>query len=138
LCWVGVHCGIYTGCYNVLNILHMNSPPPPFSFIPTPIQQVSFLHLHTCVHIFYTVFTLLYPSPITSPLPLVPALASWGRTCSVLLFYDFVEGKREKIKWKSWHFCLFKIKVTQGNVGTFLVIFPCIYMYCNPNWFYLL
>jgi hypothetical protein len=55
LCWVGVHCGIYTGSYNVPNIL--NSPPLLFSFIPTPLflelfPQVSFLHLHTCVHIF--------------------------------------------------------------------------------------
>jgi hypothetical protein len=62
-------------------------------------QQVSFLHLHTCVHIFWIIFTLLphfhatsdthwwQPSPIPSTL---------GRTCSTLLFSDFVEVKDKR------------------------------------------
>jgi hypothetical protein len=34
LYWVEVRCGIYTGSYNVSNVSYMNSPPPPFTFIP--------------------------------------------------------------------------------------------------------
>jgi hypothetical protein len=30
----GEHCGIYTGSYNVSNVLYMNSPPQTFSFLP--------------------------------------------------------------------------------------------------------
>jgi hypothetical protein len=72
LCWVGVHCGIYKSSYNVSNLSYFNSPPPPFSFISLPpflewFQQVSLLHLHTCVHIFCSMFTLLPPFPATSP-----------------------------------------------------------------------
>jgi hypothetical protein len=53
------------------------------------IQQVSFLHLHTCVYIF-TIYSLLYTlSPLVEPTPL-------GKTCSTLLFSDFAE-KKEKI-----------------------------------------
>jgi hypothetical protein len=40
------------------------------------------LHLHTCVYIFCTIFTLL---PSSSPLP-------WARTCSALLFLNSSEG----------------------------------------------
>jgi hypothetical protein len=48
VCWVGVHCGIYKSSYN---ISYLNSPPPPFSFIPIhpfldQFKQVSFFHLH--------------------------------------------------------------------------------------------
>jgi hypothetical protein len=63
-CWVGVHCGIYKGSWNVSDISYLNSPPPPLSFILPPwflerFQQVSFSHLRTRGHIFCTVFTLL-------------------------------------------------------------------------------
>jgi hypothetical protein len=55
-----------------------------------------------------------------------------GRTCSILLFSDFVEEKREKIKRKTWHFSLFEIKVaTQGDSLWYFHV----YMYYNPNWF---
>jgi hypothetical protein len=40
--------------------------PLPLSPFLEYFQQVSFLHLHTRVHIFYTVFTFLYPFPTTS------------------------------------------------------------------------
>jgi hypothetical protein len=88
LCWVGAHCGIYKGFYNVSNTLYLNSPSPLLSFIPPLLlfeqfQQVSFLHLCTCVHIFCTIFTLLHLFPITS-------------LCSVLLFSNFVEEKNIK------------------------------------------
>jgi hypothetical protein len=32
---VGVHCGIYKSSYNISNISYLNSPSPPFSFIPS-------------------------------------------------------------------------------------------------------
>jgi hypothetical protein len=62
-------CGIYTGSYNVSNIHEFTLSP--FSSIPQSrleyFQQVSFLHLHTCVHILCTVFTLSPSFPTTSP-----------------------------------------------------------------------
>jgi hypothetical protein len=39
LCWVGVYYGIYKSSYNVLNISYLNSPPPPFSFIPPSVHS---------------------------------------------------------------------------------------------------
>jgi hypothetical protein len=45
---------------------------------------------------FYTIFTFLPSFPAASPLPLVPASYPLGRTCSALLFSDFVEEKRDK------------------------------------------
>jgi hypothetical protein len=81
----------------------LNSRPPPLSFIPLSppflewFQQVSFLHLHTCIYIFCTVFTLLSPFPIISPLLLIPTPCPPGRTCSTFLFSNFVEEKREKL-----------------------------------------
>jgi hypothetical protein len=35
-CAGGVHCGSYKSSYNISNISYLNSPPPPFSFIPLP------------------------------------------------------------------------------------------------------
>jgi hypothetical protein len=80
------------------NINYVINEFTPFSFLlhnPLPqfmeqFQQISFLHLHACVHIFCTLFTLLSPFPATSLLPLVPTFPL-GRTCSALLFSDFVE-----------------------------------------------
>jgi hypothetical protein len=51
------------------------------------------------VYCICTVFTLLRPFTNTSPLPLVPALPpTQGRTCSALLFSDFVVEKNDKTK----------------------------------------
>jgi hypothetical protein len=52
-------------------------------------QQVSFNHLHMCVHSICSIFTLLHPS-----IPLVQTSPS--RTCSTPLFSNFVEEKRKK------------------------------------------
>jgi hypothetical protein len=49
-----------------------------------------------------------------------------GRTCSTLLFSDFVE---ERIKW---HFCLFVIKVAIQGISLW---YFHVYVYYNPNWF---
>jgi hypothetical protein len=62
-------------------------------------QQVSFFHFLTCVNI---LLHLIHPpTPFSQhiPLPLVSALPL-GRTCSALLFSDFLGKRRGKIKWK--------------------------------------
>jgi hypothetical protein len=53
-----------------------------------------------------------------------------GRTCYVLLFFDFVEEKTYKIKGKTYRFCLFKKIAIQGD---FLC---CAYaqVYYNSDW----
>jgi hypothetical protein len=92
------------GSYNVSNISYLDSPLPSLSFISPlhphfleELQQVLFFHLHSCVHIFYTIFILLPPFPATFPLPLVqPSLL--GKIYSALLFFHFGEEKREKDK----------------------------------------
>jgi hypothetical protein len=66
--------------------------PPPLSFIPLPqfleqFQQVSLLHLYTCIHIICTVLILLPPFPATSP----PTYATLPPLQN--LFSDFVEKK---------------------------------------------
>jgi hypothetical protein len=101
LCWAGVHCGICTGSYNVSDISHLNSPPPLLSFItPPPHSWNSFNRYHFCICIHaYTVFaqySLSYPLSWL-PVPLTganPPLPHPHRTCSALLFFDFVEEKR--------------------------------------------
>jgi hypothetical protein len=45
LCWVGVHCGIYKSSYNISNISHLNSPPPLFFFISSPLIDVFSRHV---------------------------------------------------------------------------------------------
>jgi hypothetical protein len=77
LCCLRVHCDIHKSSYNISNISHLNSPPPTFSFISLPpfleqFQQVSFSHLHACVHSVCTIFTLPRPFRTSSLLLLVP------------------------------------------------------------------
>jgi hypothetical protein len=50
-----------------------------------------------------------------------------GRTCSTLLFSDFVEEKGEKRKWKTWHFSFFSERKV-ATLGVSLWIFPCVYV----------
>jgi hypothetical protein len=49
----------------------LNSPLPTDLLYPLPFleqfQQVSFLHLHTCVYNFCTTFILLHPFLTSSP-----------------------------------------------------------------------
>jgi hypothetical protein len=90
-------------------------PSPPFLEY---FQQVSFFHLHTCVHSICTIFTFLYPFPTSSPLPMgTDPTSAPDRTCSTLLFSNFVKKK------KKWHFCFFKTALQ-----SFLVTFSCIYI----------
>jgi hypothetical protein len=53
--------------YSWIHPLHQSSLSPP----PIP-GIVSFFYLHTCIHSICTIFTLLYPFLLFSPLPLVP------------------------------------------------------------------
>jgi hypothetical protein len=99
LCWVGVHCGIYKSSAGV------------------------FFHLHTCVHSIFTILTLLHPIPTSSPFYWYQHPS--GRTCSTLLFSDFVKENQKK-----WYFCLCNI-ATQGiSLWQFHV-----YMFYSQVWF---
>jgi hypothetical protein len=125
----GVYCGIYKGSYNVSNESYSDAllySPSSDSCNSFNRYQFCMYHLHTCVHIFCTLFTLLFLFP-TSP-------AHWyllppSRTCFALLFSDFVEEKRENIKRKEKcdFFAFFEIKI--AYTGSFLVIFPCMYVF---------
>jgi hypothetical protein len=79
------------------------------------------LHLHTCVHIFSTVFTLLSPFPATSPPLVPPSLGSVLPSCSLI----FVEEKK---------ITLLLVWDKGSYTGSFLRYFH-VYMYYNTNWF---
>jgi hypothetical protein len=136
LWWVGVHCGIYTGSYNVSNISYMNSPPQPFFFIPlspdswNSFSRYHFLHLLTCVHILLYHIHPPSPFPHTSLLLLVPDLQPWW-----YLFYPsilwFCRRKKRTDKTKNMTFWLM-IKVAKQGVSLWYFL---VCMYHNPNWF---
>jgi hypothetical protein len=75
-----------------------HSPLSPLTLFLEYFQQVSLFHLHTCVHSIRTIFTLLYPFPTSSPLPLVPTPRQDLFCPSV---HRFCKNKKR-------HFCLFK------------------------------
>jgi hypothetical protein len=95
LCWVGVHCGIFKGSYNVSTLSYLNSSPPPFSFICTPHLRNSFnRYLFSVYSYVYTVFVPYLPSYTISlpptPLPLVstpPPPARQGLFLPLVLLY---------------------------------------------------
>jgi hypothetical protein len=58
-----------------------------------------------------TTFPHYLPAPTTTNIPPL------SRTCSALLLSDFSEKKRKQIKRKTWHFCLFAIKVVTQVVS---------------------
>jgi hypothetical protein len=71
----------------------------------------------------YFIFTHIYPFISTSPLPLTfsSALPLPPRTCSALLFSEFVEEKRKKM--------IFLLVLDKDSYArSFLVVFPCIYV----------
>jgi hypothetical protein len=66
LLWcMGVHCGIYTGSYNVSNISNMNSPPPLFSFISPSWFLKEFHRYHFFIYL--QVYNFLHHIHPTSP-----------------------------------------------------------------------
>jgi hypothetical protein len=72
--------------------------------------KVSFLHLFTCV---YSV--CIYLPPPSAP----------GRTCSTLLFSDFVE---EKTKDNNKNMAFLLVWDKDNYTGLFLVLVPCIFI----------
>jgi hypothetical protein len=106
LCWVEVRCGIYKSSYNASNVSYVNSPSPPFFFIPPapPHFWSSFniYHFYRYIHL-YIIFTPYSPFYTLS---LTPPLSHWYQTlccslplhriCSALLFSHFVEEKQNK------------------------------------------
>jgi hypothetical protein len=80
------------------------------------------LNLHTCVHIICTIFIFL-PLSLLPPPQLVPS-TSLHRTCSTLLFSNFVEEKYIKDKNRNMAFLLVWDK--DSYTGCFLVLFPWI------------
>jgi hypothetical protein len=129
LCWVGVHCGIYKGSYNVSNISY--SPSSPLSRFLEQFQQVSFLYLLTSVHIMCTIFILL---PLSPP-PLPPTSAphpDQNLFCPpVLQFY-----RRKTIKDKKRNITFLLVWDKDTYTGSFLVLFPCICV-LQPQLFHL-
>jgi hypothetical protein len=98
LCWVGVHCYIYTSSHNVSNISYMNSFSLLLSFILPSLNSWSsynrnfctyiiFLHLYSCVHTFCTISTLLPSFLAISPLSLVPTLLRWDFFHPLVLWF---------------------------------------------------
>jgi hypothetical protein len=72
--------------------------------------EVSFFHLHTCVHSICTIFTLLHPIPTSSPFPLVDPSPQAGSSSTLL-----VKNMTFLFVWYSY-------------IWSFLVTFPCIYV----------
>jgi hypothetical protein len=108
LCLMGIHCGIYESSYKtplyhtwVYTLHHV-----PLSTLP----HSCFKRFHFSIYMYvYMVFALHSPSQtLSSPPPHTHTLVRTptGRTCSALLFSNFVKRKK-------WHFCLFKV-ATQG------------------------
>jgi hypothetical protein len=112
--------------FSVSNISYLNSPPLSFSLIPTSwngFNRYHFLFTNMHTHYLYHIHPLT-PFSIASPSQwFQPSLLSM--ICSTLLFSNFVEEKRQKIKRKTWTFSMFEVKVATQGV---LVIFPCIYV----------
>jgi hypothetical protein len=84
--------------------------PPRYRFLSLNFI-LSFLHLLTCVYI-------IWVTPLSHLLPL-------GRTCSALLFSDFVEEKRKDSK-KNMEFLLVWDK--DSYTGRFFMLFPYTYV----------
>jgi hypothetical protein len=64
--------------------------------------NISFFHLHTCVHSICTIWNPPCPFLTSSYLSQEPIFP--GRTYSALLFSSFVHENK-------WHFCLYKIAI---------------------------
>jgi hypothetical protein len=81
-------------------IYHPSSVPPLILGVVLTGIIFAFIYM-------YTHFIAMYPP--SSPLSSTPPPSHWcqpsplGRTCSALLFSDFVVEKREKIKQKKSH-----------------------------------
>jgi hypothetical protein len=99
-------------------LLYLHFPDSWNSF-----QQVSFLHLHTHVHIICTIFILLPSSPATPHPPEQPFYSLGDLFRSPVL--QFCRRKEMKDKNKNMTFFA---SLRYSYPGSFLVIFPCMYV----------
>jgi hypothetical protein len=132
LCWVGAHCDIYKGSYNISNISHLNSPPPQLPFISSSNSWNIFNTYHFCMYIHvYTSFALYSPSYLLSP-PLPPPTGANPPSPhpGQNLFYSPVLRfcRRRKIKYKKKKHELLLVWDKGSYAGSSLVIFPYIYV----------
>jgi hypothetical protein len=103
LCWVGVHCDIYKGSYNVSTMSYLNSPLlPVVLYPPLPHSWNSFnrypfliFHLHSYIYILCTLFTLLSIFPTTSP-PHTGANTPPGQDLFHHLVFQFCRKEKRK------------------------------------------
>jgi hypothetical protein len=93
----------------------------------------NFNNYHFCIYIH--VYTFFAPYSSSYPCSLPPLSSHWcqpfcqGRTCSALLFSNFVKEKREKVERKIWPFCWFEIKVVATQGGSLFYIYIYIYIH---------
>jgi hypothetical protein len=104
---------MYPICHTWIHPLYSSPLPSPPQIPGIVSTGINFAFIHMCTHFLHrihppTSFPIHLPSPMVSALP--P-----GQDLFYLLFSNFVEEKREKRKWKTWH-------------GSFLVVFPCMYV----------
>jgi hypothetical protein len=128
LFWVGVHCGIYKNSYTIPTISYLNSPLSLLPFIPPSSDSWNSFnrnHFSTLIHVY--IFFALYYSPTHLFLPPPPPTGAnplpWARLilpfCSLIL-----QNRKEKKKNMTFMLVWGKDSYT----GSFLVIFPCIYV----------
>jgi hypothetical protein len=109
----------------------------PLPLLP-PIHEIVSRGIIFCIYMYvYNFLACIHPPipfPTTSPLPMVPTIPSWAGPLlsSYFLISQKRKEKRVKKKRKTWHFCLFEIKV--AIQGASLWYFH-IYMCYTPNWF---
>jgi hypothetical protein len=95
-CYIGL--GDIVAFIQVLTMyqIYMNSPPLPFSFIPTSPDSWSTFNRYL-FGIYIHQYTFFAPDSPSYPLSPTPPLFHWcqpsslGRTCSAFLFSDFVK-----------------------------------------------
>jgi hypothetical protein len=99
----GVHCGIYKSSYNISKISSLNSPfhYSPLSLIPGTVSTgLIFPFTYMCTQNLHPIHPPI-PFPHLLPPPLVPT--SPDRTCSALLFSNFVKEKEWRFYLRSLH-----------------------------------
>jgi hypothetical protein len=106
----------------------LSSPLP----IPGTVSTgIIFAFSYMCMHYLLNIHHP-NPFPITSPLPLVPTPDPGQR-----LFYPIVLQfcRRKNIKDSKRNMAFLLVRDKDSYAGRFLVLFSCIYIYYNPNWF---
>jgi hypothetical protein len=109
-------------------------PSTALLYPPSPDLWNSFSRYHYCIYMpVYAFFALDLPSYPFSPPPL-PRAGAKTSPPGQDLFYSSVLWfcRREKIKRKARHFCLFEIKVATQGVSLW---YFHVNMFYNHNWF---